>query len=351
MPTNRMDLASLIAFAARNRFAVLLATLTVFILIAPLISTIALSAGLLSSRMVVGVSFTLVLVAAVFAVAHSRRIIWIALLLGIPAILLEGADVGIDAAYGVEPSFAPQATQLTGHGMSILFLGFAIIVLLKMLFVMDRVTWDTISAALCIYLLLAVMWGMVYSVVANLDSRAFAYNLAEVDAMNAKGGPRSNGFADQTTGLATYFSFVTMTTLGYGDIVPRSSVARTLAMVQAVAGQFYLTVLVARLVGLHTAHSDRRRAPNDASSSLSSPSLASQRLPGGLAPFPFFGASSPGSSSRRLAISRSFSSNPFLSRAIFARSTEISISALRSLSRHSCWTVFRFSRSCLTNSS
>jgi len=103
-----------------------------------------------------------------------------------------------------------------------------------MLFVMDRVTWDTISAALCIYLLLAVMWGMVYSVVANLDSRAFAYNLAEVDAMNAKGGPRSNGFADQTTGLATYFSFVTMTTLGYGDIVPRSSVARTLAMVQAV---------------------------------------------------------------------------------------------------------------------
>ena len=125
-----MGLASLIAFAARNRFAVLLATLTVFILIAPLISTIALSAGLLSSRMVVGVSFTLVLVAAVFAVAHSRRIIWIALLLGILAILLEGADVGIDAAYGVEPSFAAQATQLTGHGMSILFLGFAIIVLL-----------------------------------------------------------------------------------------------------------------------------------------------------------------------------------------------------------------------------
>ena len=49
------------------------------------------------------------------------------------------------------------------------------------------------------------------------------------------------------------FSFVTMSTLGYGDIVPRSSTARMVAALQAIAGQLYLVVLVARLVGLHIA--------------------------------------------------------------------------------------------------
>jgi len=48
-----------------------------------------------------------------------------------------------------------------------------------------------------------------------------------------------------------YYSFVTMTTLGYGDIVPRSSSARMFAAIEALMGQLYLAVLVARLVGLH----------------------------------------------------------------------------------------------------
>ncbi len=51
-----------------------------------------------------------------------------------------------------------------------------------------------------------------------------------------------------------YFSFETLTTLGYGDIVPRSPAARMLATIEAVMGQIYLTVLIARLVGLHIAH-------------------------------------------------------------------------------------------------
>jgi voltage-gated potassium channel Kch len=52
-----------------------------------------------------------------------------------------------------------------------------------------------------------------------------------------------------------YFSFMTLTTVGYGDVLPRSDAARTLAALEAVMGQIYLTVLVARLVGLHIVHS------------------------------------------------------------------------------------------------
>ena len=56
-----------------------------------------------------------------------------------------------------------------------------------------------------------------------------------------------------------YFSFVTMTTLGYGDIVPTVPFARVVATLQAVVGQMYLTALVARLVGLHIAHTNSPR--------------------------------------------------------------------------------------------
>ena len=56
-----------------------------------------------------------------------------------------------------------------------------------------------------------------------------------------------------------YYSFVTLTTLGYGDISPASSMARMLAAIEAVVGQVYLTVLVARLVGLHIAQATNEK--------------------------------------------------------------------------------------------
>jgi hypothetical protein len=57
-----------------------------------------------------------------------------------------------------------------------------------------------------------------------------------------------------------YFSFITLTTVGYGDIVPHSPAARTLAALEAITGQIYLTVLVARLVGLHIVHAHTSKA-------------------------------------------------------------------------------------------
>jgi hypothetical protein len=58
--------------------------------------------------------------------------------------------------------------------------------------------------------------------------------------------------------LAIYYSFVTLATLGYGDIVPRSEVARGLAIVEAVAGQLYLAVMIARLVSLYVSGEGKR---------------------------------------------------------------------------------------------
>ena len=66
-----------------------------------------------------------------------------------------------------------------------------------------------------------------------------------------------------TAAEMVYYSFVTLTTLGYGDIVPVSPSARALATLEALTGQLYLTVLVARLVGLHITHASRRRSAED----------------------------------------------------------------------------------------
>ena len=63
---------------------------------------------------------------------------------------------------------------------------------------------------------------------------------------------------DVPVNILTYFSFMTLTTVGYGDVVPTSGSARAAVVLEAVLGHFYLAVLVARLVGLHIADTRRR---------------------------------------------------------------------------------------------
>ena len=130
-------------------------------------------------------------------------------------------------------------------------LGFTITVLFRHLFTTDEVTWNTIAASLCIYLLMIVLWAEFYAIVALLDPSAFKLPPDHV----AVGAYRE--FSGLGSTIALYYSLVTMTTLGYGDIVPVTAPARMLAGLQAVTGQLYIAVLVARLVGLHIAQATR----------------------------------------------------------------------------------------------
>lgn len=97
-----------------------------------------------------------------------------------------------------------------------------------------RVTHDVIFAAVCAYLLLGFVWAYVYEFLA----------MGMPDSFH---GPVATLNRDDFT----YFSFVTLATLGYGDIVPMSRPARALAVIEAVSGQLYLAILISRLVGAH----------------------------------------------------------------------------------------------------
>jgi hypothetical protein len=99
---------------------------------------------------------------------------------------------------------------------------------------------NRLVGAACIYLLSGAMWGIVYFLLSVVSPGSFV-------------GITGETWSEQLNEF-TYHSFVTLTTLGYGDITPAAPVARTLNYLEAVLGQLYLTVLVASLVGIHIAN-------------------------------------------------------------------------------------------------
>jgi hypothetical protein len=118
------------------------------------------------------------------------------------------------------------------------------------------VTRDKIAAALCVYILLGLMWGLAYSLLEFLHPGTFSFSSGPLAAPVAEGtGLRDIGFILDERPSFSYFSFVTMTTLGYGEITPLTQPARSLCVLEAITGQFFLAVLIARLVGMHIVYS------------------------------------------------------------------------------------------------
>jgi hypothetical protein len=112
-----------------------------------------------------------------------------------------------------------------------------VIMILRYVLTSREVTIDTVFGALVAYFLIAMTFSSIYHalVVINPDSFAMPNNTT-----------LGNGFS--VNRQLSYFSFVTIATLGYGDIVPRLPVAQMLAILEAVTGQFYMAVVVAWLV-------------------------------------------------------------------------------------------------------
>jgi hypothetical protein len=113
------------------------------------------------------------------------------------------------------------------------------------------VTTHRIQGAIAVYLMLGLIWALAYSVVYICDPASFDLG-GSVGGMEDLVGVNTRGMS-----RLIYFSFVTMTTLGYGDIAPQSKIASNLAILQALIGQFYLVVIMARLVSLAVTTRDR----------------------------------------------------------------------------------------------
>lgn len=178
----------------------------------------------------------LVMVAAAYTVINKKHVFFLALTLLVVGLFL------------VFDTFRMHSTRalVLGCFCYVGFLGIVVYAILKEVLTLKEVSFDAISGALNGYLLLGLMWGFAYQAVEASWPGSFAIGAQILD--QAAG----TAYVAPHWSSLFYFSFVTITTTGYGDITPLSMVAGQLAITEAVVGLFYMVVLVARLVSLHT---------------------------------------------------------------------------------------------------
>ncbi|MGD1852409.1 MAG: ion channel [Cyanophyceae cyanobacterium] len=119
------------------------------------------------------------------------------------------------------------------EGIYALYLGGAAYWISDDIFKNPKASLDTVRGGVSVYLLLGFVWALLYGIVSLLDMHAFSPSL----------------ILDDSLLTAMHFSFTTLTTLGYGDIVPKSPLALVLTNLEAIAGQMYSTIFIAILVG------------------------------------------------------------------------------------------------------
>ena len=182
-------------------------------------------------ELIVSILFSLVLLAGVLAVADRKRVLVIALVLAVPA-------VGGRWTNHFRPNLVPPAVFLVAGLVLIIFV---VGHLLRFVLRAPSVNAEVLCGSISAYLMLGLMWTMAYWLVDQLTpGGAFSFNTnAGTRSMNG-----FNGF---------YFSFITLSTVGYGDITPVSRIARWLAAMEAMTGMLYVAVLIARLVSLYSA--------------------------------------------------------------------------------------------------
>ncbi len=174
---------------------------------------------------------TLVLIAAVYSSVENRRTLAIAAVLGVVAVVCN--SIGYVAGH--------DTARLAGSVAGLVLLTFTAAQLFASLLREREVSTDTIVGGICVYLLLGLCFAISFMLIAELAPTAFS--LAAELQWDA--GDRKLDFL--------YFSFVTLTTLGYGDIAPHGDLAQMLCVAEALIGQLYLAVFVARLVAQHLA--------------------------------------------------------------------------------------------------
>jgi hypothetical protein len=200
-----------------GRFLVLLVALVAYLLVYPLLENS-------DSRLVLLVLTLGIPIAGVYAVSANRRDLVIALVLALPLV----------ADYLTPNIEWPLVLSL---GFPLLLYIFVLVRVLDAVIESKHVTLDTLFGAAAGYLLMGLAWATAFSWVERSSPGSFTINAA-----NDVGSAGVQWFD------AIHFSYVTLTTLGYGEITPVSSLARSLSFLEAAAGVLYIAFLVARIV-------------------------------------------------------------------------------------------------------
>jgi hypothetical protein len=211
-----------------GRFGVLFVALVAFLVVLPFLP------GGGAGGALIQLGWSIVILAGLLIASRNRNALWIALVIAIPVLVLHWT-----ADYSDLP-----ALRIAEPLSSALFLAFTAGVVLKSIFFERRVTLDEILGGVIVYLLIGVIWAQLHHALELAHPGAYLLGDVALEAASSD----ANGDLGLTF---LYYSFTTLTTLGYGDIRPVTHAARMLSTSEALIGQLYVAILIARLVGSH----------------------------------------------------------------------------------------------------
>jgi hypothetical protein len=187
-------------------------------------------------RLIASLVFSSILISGVITVSHSRVL---ALVFGAVAIITVAVHWARFLIFG--PSWVP-----VDAACSMLSIGVLAFIVLAHVFREGPITIHRIQGAVAVYLLVAIMFAAAYTVIDFTVPNAF------------QGVPPLSELHNDPTQRFVYFSFITLTTVGYGDVTPVAPVACSLAMLEALLGQLFPAILIARLVSMEMYYRQRR---------------------------------------------------------------------------------------------
>ena len=213
----------------QGRFLFLFIALLCFFVISPLLR------GFIGIQVLLDIFLSAIFITALYTFSRKKHLLLIGTLLALPML------AAIWSPYFVKIPFM----NLAGQCFGIVFMAFMVVTILSFVFKQYDITLDVIYATVVVYLLTAIMWAFIFRVIDVLQPGSFTI---------------TQGLGEETRFTFIYYSLVTITTLGYGDITPVTDVAKSFSALEAVIGQIYLVLLVARLVGINIAQSMNKKS-------------------------------------------------------------------------------------------
>jgi hypothetical protein len=177
---------------------------------------------------------SLIIISGIVATIKDRRLIALGVILAISSLFTGLEDVE-------RPNFY---LHLINDLYSLVFIGLLAFVILRQAFRPGPITSRRIQGSVAVYLLLGLLWAVAYEIVEVLSPGSFSVSARQGATLSQLG----------------YFSFTTLTTVGFGDILPISPAARSLVVLEALVGQLFPAILIARLVALEIEY---HRTPRD----------------------------------------------------------------------------------------
>jgi hypothetical protein len=182
-------------------------------------------------RILIDVFLTAIILSMLYVVTYKKRLVQIGRLLAMVMLL----SLWLKYFFNYEVFAA--TSMMIGALFTVIVTAHTLAFIIKS----ETVTREVIYAAMLVYLLVAQIWALVYTFLDLIDPASFSLPQGQSDFL-----------------LFEYYSFVTLTTLGYGDITPLTKVAKSFSVLEAVIGQLYLVVVVAWFVGMHVSRKSNK---------------------------------------------------------------------------------------------